>query len=200
VNISTVGLKALRSRLSLVPQDPVIFSGTIRSNLDPFEAVPADADVWEALRRAGMDGYVRGLAGGLSASIDEGGANLSVGQRQLLCMARALLRASRILVLDEATSNVDNATDGLIQTTIRSAFHDCTVLTIAHRLHTIIDSDRILLLDAGELAEFDTPAALLRKQSSAFRGLVEETTRGGGRSASVVADALSAAIASEQTH
>jgi ABC-type multidrug transport system fused ATPase/permease subunit len=103
---------------------------------------------------------------------------MSVGQRQLLCMARALLRASRILVLDEATSNVDNATDALIQRTIRTAFKECTVLTIAHRLHTIIDSDRIMLLDAGQLAELDTPAVLLADKGSAFSRLVAETSIG----------------------
>lgn len=117
-------------------------------------------------------------AAGLDADIREGGANMSVGQRQLLCMARALLRASRILVLDEATSNVDNATDALIQRTIRSAFKECTVLTIAHRLHTIIDSDRIMLLDAGQLAEFDSPAKLLADKSSMFSQLVAETSIG----------------------
>ncbi|KAJ9526631.1 hypothetical protein QJQ45_017605 [Haematococcus lacustris] len=193
VDVAAIGLKDLRSRLSLVPQDPVIFSGTLRSNLDPFGAASGDAAIWEAVRRASLTDFVRGLDGGLDAVIKEGGANLSVGQRQLLCMARALLRASRILVLDEATSNVDNATDNLIQATIRSAFADCTVLTIAHRLHTIIDSDRILLLDAGKLAEFESPAVLLQRPGGAFRKLVEETTKGGGLNADAVQHALSAA-------
>ncbi|KAL6750031.1 P-loop containing nucleoside triphosphate hydrolase protein [Haematococcus lacustris] len=193
VDVAAIGLRDLRSRLSLVPQDPVIFSGTLRSNLDPFGAASGDAAIWEAVRRASLTDFVRGLDGGLDAVIKEGGANLSVGQRQLLCMARALLRASRILVLDEATSNVDNATDNLIQATIRSAFADCTVLTIAHRLHTIIDSDRILLLDAGKLAEFESPAVLLQRPGGAFRKLVEETTKGGGLNADAVQHALSAA-------
>lgn len=194
IDVSTIGLSDLRSRLSLVPQDPVIFSGTVRSNLDPFGQVSSDAAIWEALTRAGSDGFVRELEKGLDSPIKEGGANVSVGQRQLLCMARALLRSSRILVLDEATSNVDNTTDGLIQATIRTAFRDCTVLTIAHRLHTIVDSDRILLLDAGEKVEFDTPGKLLRDPHSAFRKLVDETMSGGGLNQDVVSRVLSEAL------
>jgi len=196
IDITTLGLADLRSRLSLVPQDPVIFSGTIRSNLDPFATAGSDVHIWEALARAGMDSFVAGLDGGLNAPIQEGGANLSTGQRQLLCMARALLRASRILVLDEATSNVDNTTDALIQRTIRSAFSQCTVLTIAHRLHTIIDSDRVLLLESGMLKEFDTPHALMGTPGSAFRALVEETTGAGGPGAQGVADSLHKAASS----
>lgn len=116
---------------------------------------------------------------GLDSPIKEGGSNMSVGQRQLLCMSRALLRNSKILVLDEATSNVDHGTDVLIQKTIRTAFKNATVLTIAHRLHTIIDSDRILLLDAGNVKEFDSPANLLDTPGSEFCSLVQETARGG---------------------
>ncbi|KAG2442750.1 hypothetical protein HXX76_002831 [Chlamydomonas incerta] len=195
VDICRIGLYDLRSKLSLVPQDPVIFSGTVRSNLDPFGEARGDSDMWEALRRAGMDETVRGYDKGLDSEIKEGGANMSVGQRQLLCMARALLRASRILVLDEATSNVDNGTDSLIQRTIRNAFKECTVLTIAHRLHTIVDSDKILVLENGQLAEFGSPAALLRNPSSHFRSLVEETMRGGGVTGDVVASVFNAATA-----
>lgn len=162
IDVSQLGLTDLRSRLALVPQDPVVFSGSVRANLDPFDAVGGDVYIWEALEQAGMADTFRHMAGGLDAEISEGGGNLSTGQRQLLCMARALLRRTKILVLDEATSNVDSSTDQLIQSTIRTAFKDCTVLTIAHRLNTIIDSDRIMVLDAGNLVEFDTPAALLK--------------------------------------
>ncbi|KAL4446696.1 hypothetical protein ABPG77_007940 [Micractinium sp. CCAP 211/92] len=177
IDTASIGLYDLRSRLALVPQDPVIFSGSVRSNLDPFGDAGSDERIWGALSQAGLADAVRGMPGGLDAPIAEGGGNLSVGQRQLLCMARALLRAARILVLDEATSNVDTASDALIQTTIATAFADCTVLTIAHRLHTIMDSDRILVLHEGTVREYDTPSNLLAQPGSAFRGMVEETAR-----------------------
>jgi len=178
VDVSKIGLFDLRSKLALVPQDPVVFSGSVRSNLDPFGAVRDEQAVWEALDRVHLSAVVRAM-GGLDATISEGGGNLSVGQRQLLCMARALLRDSRILLLDEATSNVDNATDAVIQRTIRDAFRGCTVLTIAHRLNTIMDYDRILVLDAGRVLEYDPPRVLLSRAGSAFASLVGET--GGAR-------------------
>ena len=122
-----------------------------------------------------LKGYVSKQSDKLDMSIQEGGSNLSSGQRQLLCLARALLRSNKILVIDEATANVDQKTDELIQETLRKRFVDCTVLTIAHRINTIIDSDRIMVMDAGELVEFDSPKALLENTSSIFYMLVQET-------------------------
>lgn len=180
IDVSTIGLRDLRSRLALVPQDPIIFSGTVRSNLDPFGDTAGDENaLWNALERSGLAGAVRALSGGLDAKISEGGGNLSAGQRQLLCMARALLRSARILILDEATSSIDTASDAAVQATISTAFAECTVLTIAHRLHTIIASDRILVLDAGEVKEFDAPGVLLQRPGGIFKALVEQTGHGG---------------------
>ncbi|KAK9817530.1 hypothetical protein WJX74_009211 [Apatococcus lobatus] len=175
INISSIGLADLRSRLALVPQDPVIFSGSIRDNLDPFGSAGGDTPIWQALEQASVVSAVQDQ-GGLDAEVTEGGGNLSAGQRQLLCMARALLRKPRILVLDEATSNVDNETDDAVQMTVRKAFKECTVLTIAHRLHTIIDAERILLLHAGCIQEFDSPEMLLKDPGSSFYQLVHQNT------------------------
>jgi ATP-binding cassette subfamily C (CFTR/MRP) protein 1 len=167
-----VGLRDLRRAISLVPQDPTVFSGTVRSNLDPFHESASDADVWESLRRAGLEPYVRGLPGGLDAPVREGGANFSGGQRQLLAMARALLRRSKVLVLDEATSSVSAAEDALIQRSLRESFASSTVLTIAHRLGTILDYDLTLVLDAGRVAEFAPPGELLAKPGGVFAAMV----------------------------
>jgi ABC-type multidrug transport system fused ATPase/permease subunit len=146
INISGIGLHQLRSRLTIIPQDPVLFSGTIRTNLDPF-SVYSDEQLWNSLELSHLKSFVKSLELGLEHKVSEGGENLSVGQRQLICLARALLRNTKVLILDEATAAVDLETDSLIQSTIRKAFSDCTVLTIAHRLHTILDSNRVLLLN-----------------------------------------------------
>ncbi|XP_035257042.1 canalicular multispecific organic anion transporter 1 [Anguilla anguilla] len=163
VDIATLGLHDLRSRLTIIPQDPVLFSGTLRMNLDPFETF-SDEDVWRVLELSHLKTYVGGLKEGLNHEVTEGGGNLSVGQRQLLCLARALLRKSRILILDEATAAVDLETDCLIQATIRQEFSSCTVLTIAHRINTILDSSRVMVLDAGKIVEFDSPSVLMKRQ------------------------------------
>ncbi|XP_047426931.1 multidrug resistance-associated protein 1 [Mugil cephalus] len=168
VNIAQLGLHELRSRITIIPQDPVLFSGTLRMNLDPFDAY-SDEDIWRALEFSHLKTFVSGLPDKLSHECSEGGENLSVGQRQLLCLARALLRKTKILVLDEATAAVDMETDNLIQSTIRSQFEDCTVLTIAHRLNTIMDYTRVLVLDKGELAECDAPSNLIAQRGAFYK-------------------------------
>ncbi|KAK7071353.1 Multidrug resistance-associated protein 1, partial [Halocaridina rubra] len=173
VRIANMGLHDLRSQISIIPQDPVLFSGTLRFNLDPFEA-HKDADVWRALELAHLSDYVKSQTLGIHHAVDEDGSNFSVGQRQLVCLARALLRQSRILVLDEATAAIDLETDDLIQATIREQFKDCTVLTIAHRLNTIMDCDRVLVLDQGRIAELDTPASLLSNSSAIFHSMAKD--------------------------
>lgn len=162
VDISSIGLHDLRGRLTIIPQDPVLFSGSLRMNLDPFDKF-TDEEVWKVLELSHLKDFVSGLQEGLYHEVSEGGENLSVGQRQLLCLARALLRKSRILILDEATAAVDLETDDLIQNTISKEFSHCTVLTIAHRLHSIMDSSRVMVLDAGKIVEFDSPSNLLDK-------------------------------------
>ena len=164
VDTKLLGLHELRGKVSIIPQDPVLFCGSVRRNLDPFGEYSDDV-LWSCLRSADLHLVVQAMNGGkgLDATITEGGSNLSVGQRQLLCLARALLKQNRVLVLDEATANVDQETDELIQKTIKTNFADFTVLTIAHRLNTIIDMDKVLVLDAGEVMEFDAPHILLSK-------------------------------------
>ncbi|XP_038183156.1 ATP-binding cassette sub-family C member 2 [Arvicola amphibius] len=162
VDIASLGLHDLRGKLTIIPQDPILFSGSLRMNLDPFDKY-SDEEIWKALELAHLKSYVDGLHLGLYHEVTEGGDNLSIGQRQLLCLGRALLRKSKILVLDEATAAVDLETDNLIQTTIRNEFSHCTVVTIAHRLHTIMDSDKIMVLDSGKIVEYGSPEELLSK-------------------------------------
>uniref|UniRef100_A0A8C4XUT6 ATP-binding cassette sub-family C member 5 n=1 Tax=Falco tinnunculus TaxID=100819 RepID=A0A8C4XUT6_FALTI len=164
VKINDIGLADLRSKLSIIPQEPVLFSGTVRSNLDPFNQY-SEEQIWDALERTHMKEC---LPMKLDSEVMENGENFSVGERQLLCIARALLRRCKILILDEATAAMDTETDLLIQETIREAFADCTMLTIAHRLHTVLGSDRIMVLTQGQVVEFDTPSALLANENSRF--------------------------------
>ncbi|XP_030375917.1 probable multidrug resistance-associated protein lethal(2)03659 [Scaptodrosophila lebanonensis] len=172
-----MGLHDLRSKISIIPQEPVLFSGTMRYNLDPFDEY-SDAKLWSSLEEVKLKEVVADLPSGLQTKITEGGTNFSVGQRQLVCLARAILRENRILVMDEATANVDPQTDGLIQTTIRNKFKDCTVLTIAHRLHTVMDSDKVLVMDAGQVMEFGSPYELLTAtETEIFLGMVRQTGR-----------------------
>uniref|UniRef100_A0A671QUL1 Canalicular multispecific organic anion transporter 2-like n=1 Tax=Sinocyclocheilus anshuiensis TaxID=1608454 RepID=A0A671QUL1_9TELE len=172
VKISEIGLHDLRSKLTIIPQEPVLFSGTLRMNLDPFEKY-SDEEVWKALELSHLKRFVSNQTSKLDLECCEGGENLSVGQRQLVCLARALLRKTRILVLDEATAAVDLETDDLIQSTIRTQFEDCTVFTIAHRLNTIMDYTRVLVLDKGQIAEFDTPTNLIA-QKGIFYGMAKD--------------------------
>uniref|UniRef100_A0A8B9RM10 ABC-type glutathione-S-conjugate transporter n=1 Tax=Astyanax mexicanus TaxID=7994 RepID=A0A8B9RM10_ASTMX len=167
-DIAQLGLHDLRSRITIIPQDPVLFSGSLRMNLDPFDAY-SDEEVWGALELSHLRNFVSGLPEKLNYECSEGGENLSLGQRQLVCLARALLRKTKILVLDEATAAVDLETDTLIQSTIRSQFEDCTVLTIAHRLNTIMDYTKVIVMDKGHIAEMDTPANLIAQRGQFYR-------------------------------
>ncbi|NWV07412.1 MRP1 protein, partial [Ptilonorhynchus violaceus] len=172
IDISTIGLHDLRGNLNIIPQDPILFSGTLQSNLDPL-GKHSDLELWEVLELCDLKDFVQSLPKKLLHGISEGGENLSVGQRQLVCLARALLRKTKILVLDEATASVDMETDNFVQSTIKREFHNCTVLTIAHRLHTVMDSERVLVLDAGKILEYDTPQNLLQRKG-AFSEMVAE--------------------------
>ncbi|KAG0258656.1 CD9 antigen [Linnemannia exigua] len=173
VDISTVGLEDLRRHLAIIPQDPTLFAGSVRDNLDPFQELE-DADLWEALGRAHLKDVISALPGGLAFEVSTNGDNFSVGQRSLICLARALLRKTKILVLDEATAAVDIETDELIQKTIRQEFKDRTILTIAHRIKTVMDSDKILVLEKGRVEEYERPSVLLQREGSLFYRLAEQ--------------------------
>ncbi|KAG8722353.1 hypothetical protein FRC11_002722, partial [Ceratobasidium sp. 423] len=172
-----VNLNALRSNITIIPQQPELMSGTVRQNLDPFNEYD-DAILNAALRSAGLDtvqseddeGYI-----GLDSGVSAGGGNFSLGQRQILALARAIVRRSKVLILDEATAAIDYNTDTAIQKSIRTELNDRTLIIVAHRLQTICDADKIMALEAGKIIEFDSPAALLRKESGAFKSLVDES-------------------------
>ncbi|KAF5286380.1 hypothetical protein FQR65_LT12631 [Abscondita terminalis] len=174
IDITTLNLQDLRSKISIIPQEPVIFSGSFRKNLDPFDQY-RDEDVWKVLEDVNLKDMVAALTNGLHSKISEGGSNLSVGQRQLICLARAILRNNKILVLDEATANVDPETDDLIQKTIRRKFDKCTVLTIAHRVHTVMDSDKIMVVNDGRIVEFDDPTVLMKNRNGYFYEIVQSS-------------------------
>jgi len=176
IPITAISLNDLRSNMSIIPQDPVLFSGSIRRNLDPFNQYD-DSGLWNALQEVQLKETVSELPDGLDTKLTEGGSNFSVGQRQLVCLARAILKHDKILIIDEATANVDHSTDALIQETIRTKFKCCTVLTIAHRLNTIMDSDRVMVLDEGKLVEFEEPYLLLQNKDSLFSNMVEHTSQ-----------------------
>ncbi|KAF9997458.1 hypothetical protein BGZ80_007654 [Entomortierella chlamydospora] len=175
IDISTLGLHELRSHLTIIPQDPFLFGDSIRVNLDPFNK-HTDAEIWAALESASLKSYVQTLPEGISSTIDNGGENMSLGQRQLMSLARAMLaQNTRVLCLDEATAAIDVETDNAIQRALRREFAGCTVLTIAHRINTIMDSDRILVLEKGEVAEYDSPENLLQKKDSIFFSLANKS-------------------------
>ena len=182
-----LGLKDLRTSLSIIPQDPVLFSGTIRFNLDPFDE-HSDHDIWDILRKCELYDFINNKEDKLECAVLEDGSNFSQGQKQLICIGRALLKKSKILLLDEATSSIDKYTDRLIQKLITEQFKDRTVLCIAHRLETIIDYDKIMVLDKGEIIEYDTPQNLLNKdeddKSAIFKNMVKNELQGGNLSES----------------
>uniref|UniRef100_A0A674EY39 Multidrug resistance-associated protein 4 n=1 Tax=Salmo trutta TaxID=8032 RepID=A0A674EY39_SALTR len=194
---SEIGLHDLRQKMSIIPQDPVLFTGTMRKNLDPFHQ-HTDEDLWNALQEVQLKSVVEELPNKMETVLAESGSNFSVGQRQLVCLARAVLRKNRILIIDEATANVDPRTDELIQKTIRDKFRECTVLTIAHRLNTIIDSDRILVLGAGMIQEFDEPYVLLQNHESALYRTVQQT--GKAEAASLLESAKQAYMNNGNSH
>ncbi|KAK4879949.1 hypothetical protein RN001_008095 [Aquatica leii] len=176
IDITKIPLEKLRSKVSIIPQEPFLFSGSIRRNLDPFEEFN-DEVLWNALKKVQLKEEIENYSLGLHTNVTEAGSNFSVGQKQLICLARAIIRNNKILVLDEATANVDPHTDILIQETIRKTFADCTVITIAHRLHSVIDADRIMVLESGKVVEFDHPHLLLQDYSSKFYSIVQATGR-----------------------
>lgn len=170
VDTRQVPLQILRSRLGIIPQDPIMFSASVRFNLDPF-SIHSDNELWGILDSVDMKNYVSSLPNGLNEEVAEGGDNFSAGQRQLICIGRALLRKPKILVMDEATASIDNETDNLIQRVVRDIFKSSTVLTIAHRLNTIVDSDCIMVLEDGKLGEMGSPEDLLSRRDGLFKSL-----------------------------
>jgi len=191
VDIKNISLQVLRSNaLSVVPQDPTLFQGTIRYNLDPFNHY-SDTTIWDALEKVNLATYVQSLAAmalnksfriaeedPLMYQIEESGGNLSVGQRQLFCFARALIRNTKIICIDEGTSSVDEKSDRTIQKALRLAFRDHTLLVVAHRLNTVRNLDYICVMDNGKCVEFAAPDDLLQDPTSSFSSLWNSFTQG----------------------
>ncbi|GAB2221955.1 hypothetical protein Drorol1_Dr00013151 [Drosera rotundifolia] len=173
VDISMIGLHDLRSRFGIIPQDPTLFNGTVRYNLDPLSQ-HTDSEIWEVLGKCQLREAVQEKEKGLDSLVVEDGSNWSMGQRQLFCLGRALLRRSKILVLDEATASIDNATDMILQKTIRAEFADSTVITVAHRIPTVMDCTMVLAISDGKLVEYDEPMKLMKQEGSLFGQLVKE--------------------------
>ena len=176
VDVGTLNLQTARCSMAVIAQDPVLFGGSLRRNLDPFSE-HTDLELWAALEDVRLKAMVEKLPGQLDYQVKEAGSNFSVGERQLVCLARALVQKCKIIVMDEATANVDFKTDNLIQQVIRHKFKDSTVLTIAHRLNTIMDYDKVLILDGGRVVEFDKPEILIQN-GGMFAELVKNTNEG----------------------
>ncbi|KAJ6812590.1 ABC transporter C family member 10-like [Iris pallida] len=173
IDITTIGLHDLRARFGIIPQDPTLFHGSVRYNLDPLKQY-SDQQIWEVLDKCQLREAILEKEQGLDSLVVEDGSNWSMGQRQLFCLGRALLRRSSILVLDEATASIDNATDAILQKTIRTEFADCTVITVAHRIPTVMDCTRVLAISDGKLVEYDEPMQLMNTPGSLFGELVKE--------------------------
>jgi ATP-binding cassette, subfamily C (CFTR/MRP), member 1 len=180
--ISNIKLSELRLRISIIPQDPILFNGTLRENLDPLSQY-SDSEIMKYLKIVKMDEFLElrnenlemTISNGNDDELTLGGHNFSLGQRQLLCLVRSMLKKSKILIMDEATSSVDNETDEIIQKTIREHFKDCTILVVAHRINTILDCDKILIMEKGKMVEFDSPEELLKNKKSTFFSLVQHS-------------------------
>lgn len=172
IDITTIGLHDLRSRFGIIPQEPVLFEGTVRSNIDPI-GMYSDEEIWKSLERCQLKDVVAAKPEKLNCLVADNGDNWSVGQRQLLCLGRVMLKHSRLLFMDEATASVDSQTDAVIQRIIREDFAACTIISIAHRIPTVMDCNRVLVVDAGLAKEFEKPSRLLERPSL-FGALVQE--------------------------